>query len=63
MCTYTATVTQNMLPLGQRLHSAQTCDLGDALQRGQREGEDDALAGPHPQQALAHQQARHTNPT
>lgn len=45
------------------LCSVLTCDLGDALQGGYREGEDDALAGPHPQQALADQQAGDTNLT
>lgn len=41
--------------------SVQTCDLGNALQRGHREGEDDALTGAHPQQALADQQAGDTH--
>lgn len=40
-----------------------TCDLRDALQGGHWEGEDDALAGPHPQQALTDQQAGDTNLT
>lgn len=45
------------------LDSVLTCDLGDALQGGNREGEDDALTGPHPQQALAGQQAGDANLT
>lgn len=40
-----------------------TCDLGDSLQRGHGEGEDDALTGAHPHQALADQQAAHTHLT
>ena len=40
-----------------------TCDLRDALQGGHWEGEDDALTGPHPQQALTDQQAGDTNLT
>lgn len=48
---------------GELLYSILTCDLGDALQGGDREGEDDALAGPHPQQALTDQQAGDTNLT
>ncbi len=38
-------------------HHLCTCNFGDALQLGYRQGDDNALGSSHPQQPLANQQA------
>lgn len=38
-------------------HHLCTCNFGDALQLGHRQGDDNALGSSHPQQPLANQQA------